>query len=455
MSTNAQISNDKEKLCARLSELVDAGMPVEAFDAFEDGVRISLQPKGDIADVENAVLDGSLKLGRVLLVNAVTNLDDKARSILLGGESWHRVSEAPKRIVTKLGTVVYRRSCYRRRDKQRQHCPVDERLGLFAGCMTRPAAKHAVYQMTGQTTQEATDTLASFGAMQPSSSMLRRVMQDVHERWRLREVGLHATLAAGEETPREAVSFLVSLEGAMLQMRKGEPNVSESDWREASCGALTFHDKDSNLLGAIYFGRMPEWNKFTLKRLLTQEIERVREQQPDLVMVGASDGAVDNWTWLDRMGADHLVIDCWHATQHLWEVAEHLLRKEKWFERQRSVLLEDPQGVEKIIRALRFQRMQAKNAKNAEAHEVIEKALGHFRQNRRHMQYHSLRQAKLPIGSGLNEAAKDLLINRRMKRPRMHWSMAGGQAVMTFRALLKSGRFDTAWDLLTEQQRRK
>ena len=30
----------------------------------------------------------------------------------------------------------------------------------------------------------------------------------------------------------------------------------------------------------------------------------------------------------------------------------------------------------------------------------------------------------------------------------MRWPMAGGQAVLTFRALHKSGRFDLAWEIL-------
>ncbi len=32
-----------------------------------------------------------------------------------------------------------------------------------------------------------------------------------------------------------------------------------------------------------------------------------------------------------------------------------------------------------------------------------------------------------------------------MKRSGMRWRVASGQAVLTFRALLKSGRFESAW----------
>ena len=37
-----------------------------------------------------------------------------------------------------------------------------------------------------------------------------------------------------------------------------------------------------------------------------------------------------------------------------------------------------------------------------------------------------------------------------MKRAGMRWSVDGGHNVLTFRALLMSGRFDAAWRAMTE-----
>ncbi|MCY3873716.1 MAG: hypothetical protein OXF88_05430 [Rhodobacteraceae bacterium] len=36
-------------------------------------------------------------------------------------------------------------------------------------------------------------------------------------------------------------------------------------------------------------------------------------------------------------------------------------------------------------------------------------------------------------------------MTKRFKGSGMRWSMEGGQAIMTFRALILSGRFDRAW----------
>ena len=54
----------------------------------------------------------------------------------------------------------------------------------------------------------------------------------------------------------------------------------------------------------------------------------------------------------------------------------------------------------------------------------------------------------IAIGSGVVEAANKTLVTQRMKRSGMRWRIVGGQAVLTFRALIKSGRFERAWKAL-------
>ena len=62
--------------------------------------------------------------------------------------------------------------------------------------------------------------------------------------------------------------------------------------------------------------------------------------------------------------------------------------------------------------------------------------------------YHALKEEGIAIGSGVVEAANKTLVTQRMKRSGMRWRIVGGQAVLTFRALIKSGRFERAWKAL-------
>ncbi|MCY4007936.1 MAG: hypothetical protein OXE84_14110, partial [Rhodobacteraceae bacterium] len=51
------------------------------------------------------------------------------------------------------------------------------------------------------------------------------------------------------------------------------------------------------------------------------------------------------------------------------------------------------------------------------------------------------------------EAANTMSVSTRLKRSGQRWSHAGGQGVPTFRARLKSGRFDNVWTQLTHRRR--
>ena len=80
----------------------------------------------------------------------------------------------------------------------------------------------------------------------------------------------------------------------------------------------------------------------------------------------------------------------------------------------------------------------------------VEKELTYFRNQRSRMQYWAYRQANLPIGSGVVEAACKTLVSARLKRSGMRWRLAGGQAVLTLRSVIQSGRWERAWSLLSK-----
>ena len=239
--------------------------------------------------------------------------------------------------------------------------------------------------------------------------------------------------------PHEAVSASVSLDGVMVPLRAGEDGRAEASWREAACGTVSFHDARGERLKTLYLGRMPESGKVTLKAQLASEVAHIRQLRPDVRIVAIADAAADNWTFLETLSPETEVIDFWHACEHLRTASDHAVVSD-WFERYREVLRHDPCGVDKVIRALRHLRDSAKPDR-AE----IERELAFFRKHRQRMRYHALKAEGVAIGSGVVEAANKTLVTQRMKRSGMRWRIASGQAVLTFRALIKSARFDRAW----------
>ncbi len=189
---------------------------------------------------------------------------------------------------------------------------------------------------------------------------------------------------------------------------------------------------------------MPEAGKVTLKAQIAEEVAHIRKVRPDLQLVAVADAAADNWTFLERLQPDERAIDFFHACEHLSDVADHAVATD-WYDKYRAILRDDANGIDKVIRAIRHLRDKATTAT---ALKDLERELRFFQKHRRRMRYAALNAMGYTIGSGVVEAANKVLVNQRMKRAGMRWSIEGGQNVLTFRALIKSDRFDSAWQAM-------
>jgi len=106
------------------------------------------------------------------------------------------------------------------------------------------------------------------------------------------------------------------------------------------------------------------------------------------------------------------------------------------------VLRDEPEGVDKVLGALC--RLRTRSPRR----QALHAAVSYFREHRHRMRSAHLRAHNLPIGSGVVEAACKTVVSQRLKRSGMRWRVAGGQAMLTFRSLCQSERFEQAWPLL-------
>lgn len=174
-----------------------------------------------------------------------------------------------------------------------------------------------------------------------------------------------------------------------------------------------------------------------------------------VVLVG--DGA--DWIW--RYGRQFLalkgvelveIVDLYHAVEHLWTVAHAAVgaasaEAAAWVEPLKAALLKE--GVGPVLVALEALAPGAEPA----AGEEIRKATGYFTGNAARMDYPGFLARRLPIGSGAVECACKTLVQARAKQAGMRWSRAGVQAVVSLRAVHRSGRWDRFWQ--SQPQRRR
>ena len=236
-------------------------------------------------------------------------------------------------------------------------------------------------------------------------------------------------------------------------MRSGADGTA--GYQEAGCATLTYYDAEGERLDTLYWGRMPQPHKEVLKTTLGAALEAVLGKRPDLHVVTVADGARDNWRYLDALAPQGTaVVDFYHAAEHLKSgldacYGEGNAKGRAQYEKLRHLLRHDCAGVEKVIRSLNHLRRTHPGNKR------IAEVLGYLRNNRHRMGYAEAKARHLPIGSGVVEAACKTLVTQRLKRSGMRWRHAGGQAILTLRALIQSKRFDSAWELLSGTYRRE
>lgn len=437
----------------RLREQLQALQVREIGD--EDFERIEGEIHALFTETEREVLGAQLE-----------RLDVDMPFVVIDGRRHHCVFEGPKRYMTAAGPVSVKRRLYRC-SADRAVVPVELRAGIIDGYWTPLAARQASYLVAHVTPQEGESVLRELGNMAPSKSSLDRLPKYLSAGWEARREQFEASLRAAYEVPEAAVSMAVSLDGVMVAMKDGEREAKRTHsraagkstkgpagYQEVGCATVSFYDAEGARLDTVRMGRMPESKKATLKTMLRMEVESMLRQCPELTVVKVADGARDNWSYLDALVPEGTaVVDFYHAAQQLKAAldaayGESSAKGQAQFSKLRHVLIEDGDGVERVIRALAYLRTIHPRKRR------IGEVLRYFRRNRHRMRYYETKVQNLPIGSGVVEAACKTLVTQRLKRSGMRWRHEGGQAILTFRAITQSNRFDQAWALLSSAYRR-
>ena len=152
------------------------------------------------------------------------------------------------------------------------------------------------------------------------------------------------------------------------------------------------------------------------------------------------DGAPWIWNVADELfpGAVQIV-DLFHAKQHLWDVAKTVYgpgsdMAERWAKRRRDELDDGRLGA--LLRALR----------RHQRHDEARRCIGYIRANRHRMRYPAFRAMGLCVGSGVVEAGCKHVVATRFKRPGMHWSVPGVDAMAALRCSVLNHRLDDFWN---------
>lgn len=252
----------------------------------------------------------------------------------------------------------------------------------------------------------------------------------------------------------EVATVSVGLDGAHLNTRR-------DGWRQAMAGTIALYDAQGERLETLYVGGGPGATPPAGKAAFLSRLDaltlRVRECYPQAQVVGLSDGAVDLQKYLASHTDDYL-LDFHHAAEHLSRAALAFAPDGRadapealaWAAEQRRVLRDESGGALKVLDLLRERlRPKAKGAKSPRVEKAgtkpasltkatraaVESVETYFSNHISNMDYAGWQERKLPIGSGVTEAACKTLIKQRLCQSGMRWSIAASDALITLRAL--------------------
>jgi hypothetical protein len=251
-------------------------------------------------------------------------------------------------------------------------------------------------------------------------------------------------------------------DGTKKTAAPGKQASGPQGYREIGCGSVSLYDQTGERLQTVRYGRMPEHKKATLRQQLTAECQHILQQAPHLKVVKLADGARDNWDYLSNLdlglpaaATEQMeIVDFCHAADHLKRGCDaiwfrHPDQCQAEFESLRLALKEEAGGVDKVHDTF-TKHLASLPIKGKEA---LQTELTYFDNQRHRMDYVTYVQQGLPIASGVIEATCKTLVTQRMKCSGMRWSSPGGQAVLTLRALVQSGRWQQAWRLIEAEFR--
>jgi hypothetical protein len=392
-----------------------------------DGARIQ--------DVEKQFIESLGKSGASGLSELFSQNDELARTIIYNGDKHYRKYIALGRYLTLLGEISLKRGIYQSNKSNRSICPLEVKLRFINDYVSFAAAEYICYSSASMTLREFVKHCKKWTLMKPSEGTTKRVLEYVGDF--LETSDFLTSIQSKQSVSKQAVTLAMSMDSTSVQIRK-------EGWKHATAATVSTYDVKGNRLDTVYIGRMPEKGKTQAKRLLEKEVEAIIKKHKFKYTVCIADGARDLWLFFRKKYPNAIhVVDFYHVCEHLSKLSEFFFKdpseSKVWFKKQRSILKEDPNGASKVIRAVRYRRSKAK------ANPEIETELKYLQRNRRRMNYYELQQKKLPIGSGVVEAACKNLIGARMKKSGMRWTIDGGQTVLTLRSLILSNRWEQFW----------
>jgi hypothetical protein len=376
--------------------------------------------------------------GVVATAEGLQQFDTDGSPITVGSTKLTSKGQVEKDYQTPYGLATVARHVYQGTQGGPTSCPLDRDARIVVSSTPR-FAKVLSHKSAELSSPRAQVDLKENHGRSVSRCLIRDVADAVAAAVLAKEEDWSYTLPKFEEPP---ATVAISLDGICLLM-------GEDGWRETMVGTLSFYDRDGEREHTIYLAATPEYGKAKFLGHLEEEIGRAKAKCPEAHSVGIADGVKGNWEFLGQP-TDVQVTDFWHAVESLGKAAVVLYRgqpqtRQAWLDEACHRLKPDVGGAVWVLK--RF-RSLARERPWAKGDEDVQRAITYFTNQSEagRMDSASRVAAHEPIGSGVTEAACQVIVKQRLCGSGRKWTEDGAAVVLSLRALSYTPeRWDQFW----------
>lgn len=401
-------------------------------------VQFEVPISGSMLSDEECLLDALNEAGCLVTGDLLKRFDTDGRRIEVGGVVYTARSCDTKTYQTPFGAVSVPRYVYQTSRGGPIYCPLENKARIV-GTATPRFAKMVSSKYSALGAAEVVRDLKENHNRPVARSFVKNLADLVATVAEAKQEAWSYHVPALDEPVR---TITLGLDGTTIRMTDGS-------FRIAMVATIGLYDANGIRLHTMYCGAAPEYGKERFMGLFEREIKRTKLLYPDSLYIGIADGASDNWPILEQYTTKQL-IDFYHATGYLGNAVKAVFAAAKGQDRARKWLddachdLKHKSGA--TARILDDLREWLTWDLSDEKREAVSKAATYFTNNESRMKYYSFTRKKLPIGSGVTEAACKTIIKQRLCKSGMKWKVPGASKVISLRCLNQSkGRWKQFW----------
>jgi len=407
-------------------------------------ITITLPPGtegGSLLRAEEKLMEAVNAVGRAGMQELLPRFDSDGRPLVREQKKWTTKGKVGKFYETAWGEIMVERHVYQTSAGGVTWAPLENNARIIGGTATPHLARMLSHKYSNANARAVIRDLEENHARKLAPSYVADIAAAVAQAAGdpVVEARAHAP-----QTPRKAVKTIVlSLDGTCALF-------CDEGFKQCMVGTITLYDHEGERLETIYLGEAPEAGKATFLARLDAEWQQVCRRYPEAVRAGLSDGARDYEGWLEER-CTFLILDFYHASGYLAAAAPGMYRtkaeRTAWIEESCHALKHESGAAVRLAEAMTAQTEEGAITRSAQA--ALASAAGYFTHNLERMKYSVCAAMRMPIGSGVTEAACKTLVKARLCGSGMKWTRDGAQTVLTLRALLLStSRWESLWKYL-------